>query len=98
SSAIRVGHRYAPATGYEHFNGEGQPTPASLCMSDADTAEFQRLLTTDKQRAPMGGGYIPDLATVDYILTTANNWRGPIGDFSLTITANRPHTMVASCY
>jgi len=98
SSTIRVGHRYAPATGYEHYNGEGQDTPASLCMSDADTAGFRRLVEADKTRAPLGGGYIAELANVDYILTTANNWHGPIGDFSLTITTDRPHTMVASCY
>jgi hypothetical protein len=67
-------------------------------MSDADAAEFLRLVEVDKKRAPMGGGYIAELAIVDYVLTTANNWRGPIGDFSLAITADRPHTMVASCY
>ncbi len=98
SSAIRVGHRYAPATGYEHFSGEGHNTLASLCISDADAAEFRRLAEADKKRAPEENGYIAELATVDYILTTARNWRGPIRDFELTITTDRPHTMVASCY
>lgn len=38
-----------------------------------------------------------DSEWVQYILTTANNWRGPIGKFHLTIDKGAPDAIVATC-
>jgi hypothetical protein len=34
---------------------------------------------------------------IKYILTTANNWRGPIRDFRLTVLAESPNDIVLTC-
>lgn len=34
---------------------------------------------------------------IDYILTTANNWKGPIGDFHLTVTTEAPKDIFVTC-
>jgi hypothetical protein len=34
---------------------------------------------------------------VEYILTTGANWKGPIGDFHLTIDKERPDAVLSLC-
>jgi hypothetical protein len=34
---------------------------------------------------------------IQYILTTANNWRGPIGSFHLTVATETPEDMLLTC-
>lgn len=34
---------------------------------------------------------------VAYILTTANNWSGPIGRFHLTVTTTSPEDLLLTC-
>jgi len=34
---------------------------------------------------------------IDYILTTANNWKGPIGKFHLTVITD-PEDILVTCY
>jgi hypothetical protein len=34
---------------------------------------------------------------IDYILTTANNWAGPIHNFSLSVVAASPNDVVQTC-
>ncbi len=97
AATVRIDHAYNPAAGYEHMNDVDHPL-ADLCLSAADIAEFRRLADLDRKRHPWANGYIADLAIVDYILTTANNWDGPIGDFTLTITPERERTMAGACY
>lgn len=92
----RIEHRYAPAAGHQHFSGDGDL--AKYCFDRQDETEIRRLAALDRADPRGEGGNFAQIATVDYILTTANNWRGPIGDFSLTLTASSPMMMIASCF
>jgi hypothetical protein len=72
---------YAPRFGagndYDYYYPGGKGAPA-YCLGDAVKQEFAKL----KAEGKVG----PEPYTVGYILKTANNWRGPIGDFHLTIS------------
>jgi hypothetical protein len=34
---------------------------------------------------------------IEYILTTANNWAAPIGEFTLTVDKGAPNALVSFC-
>lgn len=71
---------YAPFPGagndYDAYYPGGRKAPR-YCLSDAVKQKFAKLKAQDKQ---------PEPSTVGYILKTARNWHGPIGDFRLKIT------------
>jgi len=93
---VRIEHRYVPAAGYQHFTGDGDLS--KYCFDKQDEAEIRRLAARDGERLQWEGETLGQLITVDYILTTANNWRGPIGDFSLALKGSSPAMMIASCF
>ena len=52
-----------------------------------------------KKRHPLKNPDEPALyeKQIQYILTTANNWSGPIADFKLTVIADSPDDIVLTC-
>lgn len=67
--------------------------PASADRYCIDPATRQALLAAQKRKA-LGGG----VAELEYILTTARNWLGPIGRFHLIIDKGKPANIVSLCW
>lgn len=87
-----VEHRYVPVTG--HFPlpigpGEYHKEFLRYYCEDAGIAIPWRLLFWELQ-----GSYARNLR---YILKTANGWKGPIGEFNLTIEMPHANTVLKTC-
>ena len=88
---LKIRHAYVPSI------STGVPVPASaiidssedeVCMDEAAKAGIRR-----RER-----GYGVAWAQLEYILVTANNWRGPIGEFHLTLRKAHPSDLISLCF
>ncbi|MBN2253448.1 MAG: DUF4424 family protein, partial [Kosmotogaceae bacterium] len=90
---VIIKHSYSPYTGYRTF-----------CASESEDIEFLRknacinesFISWMKKNGAMGSD-CPWGLWVSYILTTANNWHGPIKDFRLTIE-KKADEEVSTCF
>lgn len=93
---VVVEHSYRPVAGYGFFGEHVLTDPYYLdkyCIDDA----FARAART--KLAALAGSMNPylDEVRVSYILTTANNWSGPIGTFRLVVDKGDPDALVSFC-
>lgn len=91
--AVRVSHGYAPVKGNHLVSAKEageRDYRERYCLDDAGLAGIRRL-----------GARKPDGYTraveVPYIVTTARNWAGRIGRFTLTVDKGRPDALVSFC-
>jgi len=87
---LSVRHQYTPLAGYaplgvndlaeERTDWVGGKSIADSCVEPT----LRRKLTAEARAAADRTGYLPT-QWVDYILTTANNWKTPIRDFELVV-------------
>lgn len=100
---VRIAHEYAPIGG-----GASTMDLASMAHPGPDTrdpgcpdAALQAVVERRnvEYRKQRGSAYMgdPGWSWVRYILTTANTWKGPIGDFTL-IVERRPGELVNFCW
>ena len=89
--SLEVSHRYRPVAGVSFF-GEHTVTDPELrrayCMDDGFLRAARKLLAA-------GGGAM--VREIHYVLTTANNWRGSIGQFKLIVDKGAPDNLVSLC-
>lgn len=96
---LTVRHEYTPAAGAfllgTDSEGEGKWYRETYC---AGAGEWRGILNRarDSRNRDQEGWLL--VKTVDYILTTANNWAGPIGHFRLTIDKGSPRDLVSLCW
>jgi hypothetical protein len=93
---IAVEHSYRPVAGYGFFGEHVLTDPyyvETYCIDDA----FARAART--RLAAIAGSMNPylDEVRIKYILTTANNWSGPIGKFRLIVDKGEPDALVSFC-
>jgi hypothetical protein len=95
--AVRIDHRYRPVVGgsYLTMDSDGAEPVAEYCGGPAALAAIA------KEKRRLGSSNEADVVLVErqirYILTTANNWSGPVRKFHLTILADSPDDLVLSC-
>lgn len=99
--AINVEHRYKPIVGgVSIFADEGQFNDyGGYCLDERGKAGVRRLLKQARaasQADPQKPSGLSPLE-VGYILTTGANWKGPIGNFHLTIDKERPDAILSLC-
>ncbi len=92
---VVIEHSSKPVVGYSFFYRDALNDPdyvARYCIDDDFRAAANRLLTA-------AGGEFPMLneRRIEYILTTANNWAAPIGEFTLTVDKGAPTALVSFC-
>ena len=94
-AVVDVVHRYRPVVGGSYIvatdNGAEHIKP--YCGS----ADSVALIQDFKKQHAIKNEIALYEKRIRYILTTANNWSGPIRDFHLTVTANSPDNIVLSC-
>jgi len=93
---ITVEHRYQPVTGYSLFGEWALEDPYYIehyCMDEP----FIRAARNRLQA--IAGSPNPYLEEVrlEYILTTANNWATPIGEFRLVVDKGSTEALVSFC-
>lgn len=71
--------------------GGGDASPADRYCIDSAT---RQVLSTAQKRKTLEG----EVAELEYILTTAKNWLGPIGQFHLIIDKGKPTNVVSLCW
>ncbi|WP_109117639.1 DUF4424 family protein [Azospirillum sp. TSO22-1] len=74
--------------------GDGTSADADRYCLDAGT---RRALTAAENRTPAGAMAFT-AAEIEYILTTARNWRGPISRFRLTLDKGEPDNILSLCW
>ncbi len=76
------------------ISGDGKKDEGNRYCLDGGT---RRALAAVQSRNPEEA--MPfDAAEIEYILTTARNWRGPIGRFHLTLDKGQPENVLSLCW
>lgn len=94
---VVIEHRYKPVVGQffvSRYSLEGDEL-AAWCVDDGTRRAIEKRIKQRSTTADQEGLLIA--RAVDYILTTANNWRGPIGQFTLTIDKTDPKRLLTTC-
>jgi len=96
-AAVTVQHSYRPVVGGSYIvrGDSGASSVKPYC--GGETALAQIAQQQKRQPATSPADTVLNENTIQYILTTANNWSGPIGNFRLTITAEGPDDIVLTC-
>jgi hypothetical protein len=94
---VTLTQTYQPVVGgsYIAADDDGSSTVAPYCGG----AEALREIKQVKLRHPAqdSGDIILWARAIDFILTTANNWSGPIRDFHLSVLGDSPNDIVLTC-
>ncbi len=106
---VRVRHIYKPFVGGaltdrpstidgrrvvgRYLGSESTPTGDRYCIDAATRRALAKL-----EQHPPGEVWDYGATELDYILTTARNWRGPIGRFHLTIDKGDPKGILSLCW
>jgi hypothetical protein len=102
---LQVAHRYTPSVG-NFVTTQLAPDPATLNDDEAQSRqrEIQTYCVDDgliqavKAAATSSGGASQFFEEyLDYVLTTGANWKGPIGDFTMTIDKGAASSLVSFC-
>jgi hypothetical protein len=95
--AVEVVHTYTPISGgsYIMFGDDGLSSVQPFCGGTDSLTKIKE----GKARLPKRG--INEIAfyerRIQYILTTANNWNGPISKFHLEVESDRPEDIMLTC-
>ncbi len=102
---VIIEHSYKPVTGQAFFTETDlNATPGTqddywkktYCMDQGTLAQLARQLAAQKKSNTMDG--MMSASSTDFILRTANNWKGGIGHFHLTIDKLSPGNTLSLCH
>ena len=102
-ATVPVDHTYQPVTGQTFFT--------TYALSDKEeTARYARDYCIDSgtqaviksgfaaMRGTSGNDGMYNQYTTDFVIKTANNWKGPIGTFHLTLDKLKPSNILSLCW
>lgn len=93
---IELVQTYSPVVGGSYIPGGGSDaaTAAAYCADPAALGQIKALVA---KAAKPDAQVAVDERRIQYILTTANNWAGPIGRFHLTVDTDSPDDIFLTC-
>jgi hypothetical protein len=96
-SKVEVLHTYRPVVGgsYITMNDTGESNIAPYCGGVAAIDQIKRLKAQHPPKGPSETAVMEK--TISYILTTANNWKGPIRKFRLSVVPDSQEDIVLTC-
>jgi len=96
-SAVEVRHTYSPIVGGSYITADNDG--ASALKPYCGDADALRQISKLKALRPAKNADSPALfeRRIEYILTTANNWSGPIRSFRLSVTPDAADDVVTTC-
>ncbi|HEY1708007.1 MAG TPA: DUF4424 family protein [Rhizomicrobium sp.] len=106
--AVVIEHSYQPVTGGTFFGpdditakGSDDRFKKAFCMDEPTLARLHRILTAIANRPADDkhpSGSMLQIDTTEYVLSTGNNWKGPIGKFHLTLDKLKPENTLSLCW
>lgn len=106
-ATVKVSHRYKamPSGGLFYWYDWTKPTAdwttdpneddkAKYCIDEGTGRAIDEALPADPDA---GGAHHGTAFNIAYVLTTANTWKGPIGDFKLTLDKGKPENVLSLC-
>ncbi len=99
NSSLDVEHSYRPVVGGNYIVASASDDGRTHVQPYCGGEEAIRKVKEFKKRHPAkrDDQVVLRERRIDYILTTANNWHGPIGDFKLTVATDSDEDIVATC-
>lgn len=95
NSTVRVSHSYLPVVGGSYIDDDGSHIAERYCGTETTLERIKEL------KAKLPKGEVPEFnlqwRSLRYILTTANNWSGPIRHFHLEIDSDAPGEVLLTC-
>lgn len=102
--SVVLEQHYQPVTGQFFFGGgdfaqggAGDDGWKAYCIDNATRAALRARVAAKFRADPHAGGYLNGFET-DYVLSTGNNWKGPIGRFHLTLDKLKPDSVLSLCW
>lgn len=107
---VIIDHSYQPVTGGTFFTrtdmankGKDDYWKGRFCMDGPTLSRIHKMLTAAGERFAQGktndgSGDMLQIDTTEYILSTGNNWKGPIGKFHLTLDKLKPENTLSLCW
>ena len=102
--SVVLDEHYQPVTGQFFFGGGdfaqgggGDDAWKAYCIDDVTRAALRKRVAAKLKADPQAGGYLNGYET-DYVLSTGNNWKGPIGRFHLTLDKLKPDSVLSLCW
>jgi hypothetical protein len=100
---VTIEHRYQPVTGQAFFGSysltgdQGNDYIRNYCIDAATRATLVSKIAAVTKRHSNAGDYLQQYTT-EFVLKTANNWKGPIGRFHLTLDKLKPDNVLSLCW
>jgi hypothetical protein len=91
---VRVSHTYLPVVGGSYIDDDGSHIAQGYCGVN-DLRQIKELKS--KVASQQEPGLSLWWRSLQYILTTANNWSGPIKHFHLEIDSDAPDNILLTC-
>jgi hypothetical protein len=101
---VTVDHTYQPVTGQSFFSDSEINTPdkdydnTKIYCIDAGTRATILKMIKDTAAKNLPNGSLLNAYRTDFVIKTANNWKGPIGKFHLTIDKLKPTSALSICW
>ena len=98
NATVVIEHRYKPVVGQffvSKYSLEGDEL-ARFCVDRGTAVAIDKRIKQHSTTAETEGLLVA--RNVDYILKTANNWRGPIGRFTLTLDKGGADRLLSLCF
>ncbi|MEJ1967169.1 MAG: DUF4424 family protein [Rhizomicrobium sp.] len=100
---VAVDHTYQPVTGQSFFS-DSELTPSAdyhpttdYCIDAGTRAQILKAIK-DTAAKNLTNGSLLNAFRTDFVIVTANNWKGPIGRFHLTIDKLKPGSILSLCW
>lgn len=100
---VRIEHRYQPVTGQTFFGSysmQGEQDAyytKNFCIDAGTRASLKTKIAAIAKKHTDAGDYMQQYTTA-FVLKTANNWKGPIGRFHLTLDKLKPDNVLSLCW
>ncbi|HEX2591169.1 MAG TPA: DUF4424 family protein [Rhizomicrobium sp.] len=105
---VVVDHTYQPVTGGTFFTkydmerkGKDDYWKERFCMDPPTLSRIHKMLKAASQRDAQGQDDLNGMLqinTTEYVLSTGNNWKGPIGKFHMTLDKLLPGNTLSLCW
>jgi hypothetical protein len=94
---VEIVHRYRPVVGgsYITMSEDGSSSLKSYCGGQKEVDQIKRQKARYPAKPPSDTAFVEK--QIQYVLTTANNWSGPIRNFRLRITADSADDIFVTC-
>jgi hypothetical protein len=100
---VTIEHRYQPVTGQTFFGelsmkgDQGDYYDENFCLDAPTKATLRAKIAAVTKKHADAGDYLQQYTT-EFVLKTANNWKGPIGHFHLTLDKLKPDSVLSLCW